>query len=108
MPSIRSLNALFEPDVLLPGQFAAQRRSITPEHALMLAVVEVALAALGSQNAMIRTDAWRWLESGDASWPFSFGAICDTLGWGAEAVRSGVLAMLERPAEWNRRFSRRR
>jgi hypothetical protein len=91
------MTELFEPDVLLPSQYAAQRQSaeVPPELALMLAVAETALADLTSGCDSIRADAWRWLESNDAH-PFSLVAICDVFGWDADVLREGVHGMLRR------------
>jgi hypothetical protein len=39
-------------------------------------------------------DAYRWVESDDCSWPFSFLNVCQALNLAAEAVREDVLGDL--------------
>jgi len=53
-------------------------------------------------------DAYRWLTSGDCSWPFSFLNVCQLLNLIPETVREEVLAdiSLGASAYWSRRCGR--
>jgi hypothetical protein len=73
-----------------------------PEHRLMLAVLEEALATfrrgLLSRRPMARKaffDVDAWVRDRDFDWPFSFENICATLEIDADYVRAG-LAELKR------------
>lgn len=98
--------SLFEPDVLLPGQFfAAFRRAagIERERLLMLAVLEDAVDcyqkhshATDPRAAQLFDEAVEWVESHDRTWLFSFENICDTLEINADYVRRGLREWTER------------
>jgi hypothetical protein len=82
-----------------PGPDALQ-----PERRLMAAVLGVALADY--QTYATETDVWgkrrfatieAWFASDDTYWPFSFVAICETLGLDGPAIRVGIRGCRGRP-----------
>ena len=87
------------PDAVLPEQYAALHRAsgVKPERALMLAVVETAVAEMLKGQGWVRADARAWFASDDTDWPYSFAAICDAFGWDPQAARA-ALKRLEREA----------
>lgn len=96
----RGRSVLFMPDAVLPEQYAALHRAsgVTPERALMLAVVETAVAEMLSGKGWVQADARDWFASDDTTWPYSFAAICEAFGWDAQAARA-ALKRLERKAQ---------
>jgi hypothetical protein len=93
---------LFQPDVLLPGQFfAAMRKRVPqePEYRLIVAVLEDAidcyqkhLHAQDGKARQIFEETEEWIESDDRRWPYSFVSICDILNLNPEYVRRGLKA----------------
>jgi hypothetical protein len=87
-----------QPDIVLPEQLDdLGRRSRIPEHRLMLAVLEDAVAVyqagclsqrLGSRPLFRDTEAW--FASDDTASPFSFVTICELFAIDPEYVRSGL------------------
>lgn len=69
----------------------------------MLAVLEDAVATVGrgaggsvtSADRRALDEVRRWCSSEDRSWPFSFLNVCETLGFDAARLRSGL-------ASWSR------
>jgi hypothetical protein len=94
------------PDSVLPCQlgdrlFGATR--LQPEKRLQLAVLEDAVLTLhrcaGAETTRARNllnEVRTWTSSEDASWPFAFEAICQSLNLDPEYVRGGLL-------EWHHR-----
>ncbi|MFT4570312.1 MAG: hypothetical protein ACI8TX_000899 [Hyphomicrobiaceae bacterium] len=93
------------PDTMTPFQFYDRilaEASLVPEKRLMLAVLEDAIAAFQrayvqpkdateTKTEVTENDVELWLESRDASWPFSFESICEALDMEAEYLRNGLL-----------------
>jgi hypothetical protein len=104
---------LFQPDVLLPGQFfAAMRKRVPkePEYRLIVAVLEDAVdcyqkyaLAREPKARQLFEDAAEWIESDDRRWPYSFVSICDVLGLNPEYVRRGLREWKDRQATSARR-----
>jgi hypothetical protein len=92
--------SFFEPDVLAAHGFFKvyqQKGQWGPEERLMFAVLTDAVECfqkhLGAQNRRSRvlfTEAAEWIESRDASWPFSFEQICQTLNLNPSYLRTGL------------------
>ena len=92
--------AELEADILVPSQFFDRRQaegSAQPEKRLMLAVMEDAIAtfqkslpeATRRQRRLLR-ETEEWIQSNDASWPFSFENICAALDIEADYLRRGL------------------
>lgn len=79
-------------------QICPIRRSLEPEMALMLAVLEDAiscfqrhvLASGGKAKRQFR-EAEKWIMEKDNEWLFSFENICEALGLSPRFVRKGLL-----------------
>jgi hypothetical protein len=109
---------LFQPDVLLPGQFFASMRKRVPkepEYRLIVAVLEDAvdcyqkhLVARDHKARQLFEDAEEWIESDDRHWPYSFASICDVLGLSPEYIRRGLHEWRERELVGARRGGLRR
>jgi hypothetical protein len=87
---------LFEPDSVLPDQFASKtgRAVMGPERTLMLAVLQDAVdcyqkyaLARDARGTFEFQESRKWIESVDRDWPFSYENICDVLGIDPDAVR---------------------
>ena len=96
------------------GVLASRETCKEPEHRLMLAVLEEALATfhrgLDSSVAVYRKDFFKvlqWIRSPECDWLFSFENICATLQLDADYLRSG-LATLRRNALVQRTVVKRR
>jgi len=88
--------------VILPEQ-ATPRRLIDPERRLMLAVLHEAVVSYLTRRERSTREGQmeieRWFASDDATWPYSFGNLCDALGLDRSAVRRSLfLQRLERLA----------
>ena len=93
--------AVFQPDVLVSSQYLAtyQRKlNLDPEKLLMLAVLEDAvvcfqdnIAATCSRKRTLYRDAEQWILDDDNSYLFSFGNVCETLGYDAGYLRQGLM-----------------
>jgi hypothetical protein len=93
-------SALDWPDgTLLPSQVpvALDGVAVTGVKGLMIAVLEDAISCLGVGSAagararLQAVAAAKWIRSRDASWPFSFQAICDVLSLDGERLRRHLL-----------------
>jgi hypothetical protein len=92
----------FEPDTLLPVQFAGRtgsRRSHVGEFRLMNAILEDAVDMYRKHADAVRgrkhdlfDEAEAWIESADRQWVFSFENICDMLDLDADCLRAGLRA----------------
>jgi hypothetical protein len=88
------------PSVILPTQIELGNRLTIAlgERRLLWAMLLDAVACLykhrhtnhNSGRKLFR-EAEQWIRSSDASWPFSFHAVCDVLGLNAQHVRVSVL-----------------
>jgi hypothetical protein len=83
---------------VLPTQFLPHWKpdACLPERRLMVAVLALAFteyqqyAAKGCRNHRGFTDVAAWFASADASWPFSFVALCEALGLNPRSIRAGL------------------
>src|SRR5262245_51081704 len=90
----------FEADILATEDFVRVHRSrpLSPEHGLMVAILEVALADYqrcwkdGDKRSMERiADAQAWILKSHSDWIFSFVNCCEALGIEPEYLREGLL-----------------
>lgn len=90
----------FPEGTLLPAQLpvALDGVAVTGVKGLMIAVLEDAISCLGAAGrgagARARLQAVaaaKWIRSSDASWPFSFQAICDVLSLDGDRLRRHLL-----------------
>ena len=98
-PRVR-FRSFFEPDVLTAHGFFnvyRQKGQWGPEERLMFAVLTDAVECfqkhLGAQNRRSRllfSEAAEWIQARDASWPFSFEQICQTLDINSSYLRVGL------------------
>jgi hypothetical protein len=94
-------SALDWPDgTLLPAQMpvALDAVATTGVKGLMIAVLEDAITCLsgaaheaGGRARLQAVAAAKWIRSRDASWPFSFQAICDVLSLDGDRLRRHLL-----------------
>ena len=91
--------ARFEADVLTVDEFfrAYRKRLLSPEHELLIAVLEQAVSdfqkycAAGDSRGKKRcADAEAWFLDRDGDWTFSFENICSGLGLDPDYLRSGL------------------
>jgi len=93
--------SLFQPDVLIPGQFMATTKSKThrePEQRLILAVLEDAVwcfqngvRSKDKKKQELYREAEEWLLEEGSRWLFSFNEICDLLGLESKYIRKQLL-----------------
>ena len=90
----------FEADILATEDFARVHRSrpLSPEHELMIAVLEVALAdyqrcwKVRDKKSMERfADAQAWILEPNSDWIFSFVNCCEAIGIEPDYLRQGLL-----------------
>src|SRR5215510_8623870 len=90
----------FEADILATEDFVRVHRSrpLSPEHGLMVAVLEVALAdyqrcwKVRDKKGMERSaDAQAWILESNSEWIFSFVNCCEALGIEPSYLRQGLL-----------------
>ncbi|MFQ5351710.1 MAG: hypothetical protein ACE5D3_01400 [Candidatus Binatia bacterium] len=96
------LNDLFEPDVLLPGQYFAalkRKRFRSGEHRLLIAILQDGVEcfqkhihACDSKRRQLFVDAEAWVSDKDNWDVFSFNNIASMLGIDPQYVREGLLA----------------
>ncbi|HJU61881.1 MAG TPA: hypothetical protein VJ864_07525 [Candidatus Binatia bacterium] len=94
------VTSLFQPDTLLPEQYLETFRRklhLEPEKKLMLAVLEDAIAcfqkyvfARDGKGKMLFQEAEDWVLDNNSDWLFSFGNVCETLGFSPEYLRQGL------------------
>lgn len=93
--------SLFQPDTLMPAQYLdtfRRKAHWEPEKRLMLAVLEDAIACFqkylfardGKGRAVFR-EAEEWILREEGDWLFSFGDICEVLGFNPQYVRDGLM-----------------
>src|SRR5262249_40591143 len=85
----------FEPEAVLPVQFATRNWPDTPEHRLVAALLadpvsphRPAAPRAPRRERGLFLEAATWIASDDVSWPYSFRNVCDLLGIDASALRS--------------------
>ena len=90
-------SGMVQPDVILPSQYLGSRRRLTPEHGLMIAVLQDAIEcvvkhrhAKDHRSRRLFDEATQWLLAEDADWPYSFECICGVLDLDANAVRRAL------------------
>jgi hypothetical protein len=91
---------LFEPDVLLPTQFASYFRKeigFDRERRLMLAVLEDAIDCFqkyahtdDARGKVLFDESWDWIMSDDTRWLFSFENICQIVEMDPSYLRRGL------------------
>ena len=90
----------FEADILATEDFVRVHRSrpLSPEHGLMVAVLEVALAdyqrcwKVRDKKSMERfADAQAWILESNSEWIFSFVNCCEALGIEPDYLRQGLV-----------------
>jgi hypothetical protein len=93
---------MLQPNIILPSQYFGVRRRLTPEHGLMVAVLQDAIDcvvkhrhAKDYRGRRLFDEATRWLLAEETGWPYSFECICAALDLDANAVR-GALRLPER------------
>ena len=93
------VSALFQPDVMLPSQYQgeAEQGFSGGERKLMAAVLSDGVEAYISKCLSVHvsknknnTEAMDWVETPDASYPFSFDTVCYSLGIDANYLRLGL------------------
>ena len=97
-------SGMLQPNIVLPSQYFGSRRRLTPEHGLMIAVLQDAIDCVAKhryakdhQGRRLFDEATQWLLAEDADWPCSFECICAVLELDANAVRR-ALRLPERPS----------
>jgi hypothetical protein len=103
--------SLLEASVILPAQHSGPHRNLTPEHRLMIAVLQDAIncvekhrCAKDFRGRRLFDEAQQWLLSGKAEWPYSFEHICAVFGLDSDAVRES-LRLVPRPLTRDRDVS---
>lgn len=100
------LPRLVEPEVLLPSQFFDRykgRAILEGERRLMLAVLEDAVSCFQKYAGATRPrgqrlfrEAEEWFRDEDASWPFSFEAVCSVIGIDSDYFRGQLRGWKDR------------
>lgn len=91
---------LFEPDVLLPGQFFSffrKEAGFDRERRLMLAVLEDAIDCFQKyahtsdlRGRQLFLESYEWIMSQDKRWLFSFENICQIVDMNPDYIRQGL------------------
>ncbi len=91
---------LFEPDVLLPGQFFSffrKEAGFDRERRLMLAVLEDAIDCFQKyahtsdlRGRQMFLESYEWIMSPDKRWLFSFENICQIVDMNPDYIRQGL------------------
>jgi hypothetical protein len=91
---------LFEPDVLLPGQFFSffrKEAGFDRERRLMLAVLEDAIDCFQKyahtndlRGRQLFLESYEWIMSPDKRWLFSFENICQIVDMNPDYLRQGL------------------
>ena len=92
-----NLDSAVEPDIVLPAQYFTRRRTRTPEHRLMIAMVQDAVRCIAKyrlahepRHRALFAEARLWLLASETSWPYSFECICEALDIDSDAVRESL------------------
>lgn len=99
------IKSLFQPDILLAvvyfGHFR-QRPPLEAEKRLTVAVLEDGLVCFqkylldrSPKGNQLFQEAEAWIFEEDDDWPFSFGTICEILGFDPDYFRDGLLRWKE-------------
>ncbi|MDG2308090.1 MAG: hypothetical protein P8R42_26235 [Candidatus Binatia bacterium] len=91
---------MFEPDVLLPGQFFSffrKEAGFDRERRLMLAVLEDAIDCFQKyahtndlRGKQLFAESYEWIMSPDTRWLFSFENICQIVDMNPDYIRQGL------------------
>jgi len=94
------ITSLFEPDTLVSAQYFQNFRRKTclePEKRLILAMLEDAVScfqvyvtARSGKGKKLFNEAEEWIMMKHDDWIFSFGSVCEMLGFNPEYVRQGL------------------
>ncbi len=92
---------LYEPDAISQYQYLhvfRQKPHTIAEEKLMFVVLTDAIecfqkyyGATNKKGRALYDEAAAWISSQDASWPFSFENICETLGMNPNYLRAGLM-----------------
>lgn len=95
------LARILEPDTFLPSQFYGNKglsRQLEGEKRLMLAILKDAVECLDKYRSTksgpakeLYQNALDWVEDKGTDWLFSFGNICDLLGFDPDYLRESLL-----------------
>jgi hypothetical protein len=95
------ITSLFQPDVLLPGQYfddRCRKTHLEPEKRLMLAILEDAIqcfqdshSARCGRSKRLFDEVQRWILDARGDWVFSFESICGVLELDPEYIRKGLV-----------------
>ena len=88
---------ILQPNTILPSQYFGPRRRLTPEHGLMIAVLQDAIDCVAKhryakdyRGRRLFDEATEWLLAEETDWPYSFESICAVLDLDANAVRRAL------------------
>jgi hypothetical protein len=112
-PSFYSdVSNIFEPDVVVPGQFySADLGGLQGgERKLMAALLSDGVQSFISQTSCgsaeedeeTASDAWKWVTTVDKDYIFSFDCVCDCLGIDPDYLRAGLNRYVEKAREQNK------
>lgn len=95
---------LLQPDAILPVQHFDPPKKLSPEHRLMMAIVDDAFRCVennrspkNAQGRRLFREAKQWLLAEEPHWPYSFEQICAVLDLDADAVRHRLQLAPEEP-----------
>ena len=90
-------SGMLQPDIILPSQYFGPRRRLTPEHGLMIAVLQDAIDCVAKhryakdyRGRRLFDEATRWLLAEETDWLYSFECICAVLDLDANAVHRAL------------------
>ena len=90
-------SGMLQPNIILPSQYFGPRRRLTPEHGLMIAVLQDAIDCVAKhrdakdyRGRRLFDEATQWLLAEETDWPYSFECICAVLDLDANAVRRAL------------------
>ena len=88
---------MLQPNIILPSQYFGPRRRLTPEHGLMIAVLQDAIDCVAKhrdakdhRGRRLFDEATQWILAEETDWPYSFAGICAVLDLDANAVRRAL------------------
>jgi hypothetical protein len=90
-------SGMLQPSIILPSQYFGPHRRLTPEHGLIIAVLQDAIDCVAKHRSakdyrgrQLFDEATRWLLAEETDWPYSFECICAVLDLDANAVRRAL------------------